>query len=261
MRPSHIESRLEQQLNLKDFIVNSVDNLLKAGCSNISSARVQVRLASLKETWERFSIVNDAICLAMTKLSSEERIELQQHSYFSENLFSKTHESYLDAIERMTSLLEPDSESNNETLSTPASSQASSAPVFFHHARLPRIDIPKFNGSPSDWLSFKDLFSSLILANPTLSAVEKLQYLKTSLTGSAAHLLKNTSLTADNFSKAWEALISLYENKRLLVNSALHSLLSIKRMTKESAQEMEHLYTSIMQIYRTLETLKRPVNK
>ena len=77
-------------------------------------------------------------------------------------------------------------------------------------------------------LSFKDLFSSLILANPTLSPVEKLQYLKISVVGSAFHLLKNTALTADNFQKSWEALISFYENKRLLVNAALHSLLSLK---------------------------------
>lgn len=86
-----------------------------------------------------------------------------------------------------------------------------------------------------------------------------MQYLKTSLTGSAAHLLKNTTLTADNFQKAWEALISFYENKRLLVNAALHSLLSLKRMTKESSNEMEQLYTNITQTYRTLETLQRPV--
>lgn len=80
----------------------------------------------------------------------------------------------------MNSFLDHDSESNNDT---PSTSHTSSMPIYFHHARLPRIDIPKFNGTPSDWLSFKDLFSSLILANPTLSSVEKLQYLKTSLVG------------------------------------------------------------------------------
>ncbi|XP_067205334.1 uncharacterized protein [Linepithema humile] len=35
--------------------------------------------------------------------------------------------------------------------------------------------------------------------------------------------------------------------------------MGLKRMTKESASEMEQLYTNITQIYRTLETLKRPV--
>ncbi|XP_011877666.1 PREDICTED: uncharacterized protein LOC105567409, partial [Vollenhovia emeryi] len=132
-------------------------------------------------------------------------------------------------------------------------------PTFLHHARLPRLQIPKFNGSPADWLSFKDLFNSIVIANPSLSCVEKLQYMKTSLTGSAAQFLKNTALTSDNIQKAWDALIAFFENKRILVNSALFSLINLKRMTKESASEMETLYTNIMEIYRTLETLQRPV--
>lgn len=138
-------------------------------------------------------------------------------------------------------------------------SSATVATTCFHQARLPRIDLPKFNGNPSEWLSYKDLFNSLVLSNPTLTEVGRLQYLKTSLVGSAAQLLKHTTLTADNFQKAWDALISFYENKRLLVNAALHSLLNIKRITKESATELEQLYTNIMQIYRSFETLQRPV--
>jgi len=88
----------------------------------------------------------------------------------------------------MMSFLDHNSENSNEIPSFQSSFQDSNISIFFHHARLPRIDI--FNGSPSEWLSFKDLFSSLIVANPTLSSVEKLQYLKTSLIGSASHLLK-----------------------------------------------------------------------
>ena len=91
------------------------------------------------------------------------------------------------------------------------------------------------------------------------SSIEKLQYLKTILIGTASSFLKNTTLSADNFLKSWEALNSFYENKRLLVNAALQSLLSIKRMTKESAVELERLYTNVMQIYRTLESLQRPI--
>ncbi|XP_011264271.2 uncharacterized protein LOC105256226 [Camponotus floridanus] len=258
MRVDHIERRIEQQIILKELIDNAYGNFAKVGYSNVTSYRVQARLASLNENWSKFSVIHDAIVLSMTKLSLEEQSCLRNLSYFSENFFSSTHECYLEAVEKISSLLDSENQVTR-TPSTPSESQTSGVPVFFHHARLPRIDIPKFNGSPADWLSFKDLFSSLILANPTLTAVEKLQYLKTSLIGSASHLLKNTTLTADNFQKAWDALISFYENKRLLVNAALHSLVTLKRMTKESANEMEQLYTGIMQIYRTLETLHRPV--
>lgn len=85
----------------------------------------------------------------------------------------------------------------------------------------------------------------------------KVAIFETSLTGSAASLLKNTTLSANNFQKSWEALNSFYENK-LLVNAALTSFLNMKRM-RESAAELEKLYTFIMQTYKTMESLERPV--
>lgn len=107
------------------------------------------------------------------------------------------------------------------------------------YAKLPRIEIPKFNGDPSKWLNYRDLFASLVLSSG-LSLVEKLQYLKTSLTGTAAHLIQNTTLTAENFHKAWESLLSFYDNPRLQVNTALHSLFNLKPMTRDSSSELEY---------------------
>lgn len=43
------------------------------------------------------------------------------------------------------------------------------------------------------------------------------------------------------------------------MNATLHSLTTLKRMTKESASELEQLYSNIMQLYRTLDTLQYPV--
>lgn len=56
----------------------------------------------------------------------------------------------------MNMLLEPETENINDILTTQNTSQNSNIPVFIHNTRLPRIEIPKFNGS-ADWLSFKDL--------------------------------------------------------------------------------------------------------
>ena len=160
----------------------------------------------------------------------------------------------------MSTLLNDQRSHSNRASPERSISQPPTVTSFINAPRLPRIDLPKFDGIFSDWLSFRDLFTSLVLSNGNISAVEKLQYLKTSLVGSASHLLKNIALTSDNFEKAWDLLIhAFYENKRLLVDSALHSLFSLKKLTRESASEMEALYTSIMQIHCTLETLKRPV--
>jgi len=259
MRLGHIYNHIELQFALAELVAQSYDNFTKDGLNNVTSQKVNARLATLKDNWEHFSIKHKAITIAVNELKNEDRIELQAHSYFTNNLFAVTHEHYVETIEKLNSLLERDQVSVPSTSSQSLAITSSGLPVFFHHARLPRINLPKFNGTPSDWMSFKDLFHSLVIANPTLSPVEKLQYLKTSLTGSAALLLKNTMLSADNFQKSWEALLSFYENKRLLVNAALQSLLSIKRIGKESAVDLEKLYTQVMQIYRTLNNLQRPV--
>jgi len=105
MRVNHIESRLEQQLTLKTLILNSVDNLTKVGYSNITPHRVHARLSALKENWEKFSLIHDAINLAVTKLSNDEKVQMQSHAYFSNNLFAATHESYLEAVEKMNSTM------------------------------------------------------------------------------------------------------------------------------------------------------------
>lgn len=260
MRLSHIHAHIEQQLALSNSIVHAYDYFLKDDLTNVNNVRVNARLSALRNDWEKFSLEHTAITNAINFLTTDDRIVINEHPYFENNLFDLTHERYVESVDRLSSLIDHDqgsipslSSANSKTLSIPG------LPVLYHQPRLPRIDLPKFNGNASDWLSFKDLFCSLVTSNPTLSPVEKLQYLKTSLTGSAALLLKNTALSGDNFHRAWDDLIFFYENKRLLVNSALSSLISLKRMTKESAAELEKLYTHIMEIYRTLENLKRPI--
>jgi len=192
-------------------------------------------------------------------LDTDDRSVIYQHSYFANNHFDTVRENYLDSMAKMSSLLDASRGNLYETSDSFGTLPIPSKIHVIQQTKLPRIDLSKFNGTLSEWFSFKDLFISMVIDNATLSPVEKLQYLLTSLVGSAAYFLKNTSLTADNFPKAWDALVSYYENKRLLVNASLQSLLNIKRMTKESASELEHLYTSVTQIYRSLEALQRPI--
>lgn len=259
MRIEHIEFRIEQQCSVIELIENAHKNLTKIESSRITRIRVSTRIEALKEQWLLFTNNNDAITLATSKLQSEERTKVKECAYFRDNLYSRTYDRYLENLEKMNELLESHQEFDLRPLSSSSVSQTMPQSTICHAPRLPRIDLPKFNGNLADWLPFRDLFVSLVISNQAISAVEKLQYLTSSLQGSAAHLLKNTALTADNFQKSWDALVSFYENKRLLVNSALQSLFSIKKLTNESASDIEYLYTSIMQVYRTLETLNRPI--
>lgn len=267
---SNNETQSRRRSNCSAALVRGIDfeclsylylyYLLSVGPSNLTHARITSRINALTETWEKFSIVHDALLIAIGSLNAYESSLAKANPYFANDIFVDTRDAYTESLEKMTTLLERESDNSQYITPFPAASNSSSSfTSFVNRAKLPRLDLPKFDGSPAEWLSFKDFFGSLVLSNPTLTPVERLQYLKTSLTGSAALFIKNTALTADNFQKTWDALIAYYENKRTLVTAALHSLTSLKRMTKESASEMEQLYSNIMQLYRTLETLQRPV--
>jgi len=67
---------------------------------------------------------------------------------------------------------------------------------------LPKINLPRFGGNDNEWVSFRDLFTSLII-NENITAVEILQYLKMSLFGDAAKLIANIPVTDENFDRAW----------------------------------------------------------
>ncbi|XP_039306359.1 uncharacterized protein LOC120358020 [Solenopsis invicta] len=263
MRLTHVEHHVEQQLVLMKTIGQSYENLVKNGMESVTSQRINVRLSALKDNWDKFCVKHDAITLAVKQLNDNDRESIMRHSYFKDNLFSVVNESYLESVERFNSALDSQSEYGSipgTSSSRHVSESTSEIVAFINRSQLPRYDIPKFNGNHADWLYFKDLFTSLVINNSSLTNIERLQYLKTSLTGSAYNLLKNTMLTGGNFSNDWKALVSFYEDKRMLVNSARTSLFSLKPMTKSTAGEMEKLFTGVMETYRTLDTLGRPIH-
>lgn len=64
---------------------------------------------------------------------------------------------------------------------------------------LPRINIPTFSGSYSEWLAFRDLFTALIINNDSISDAERVHYLKLTLKEEALIIAQNQPGTADDF--------------------------------------------------------------
>lgn len=84
--------------------------------------------------------------------------------------------------------------------------------------RLPTIELPKFSGEVAEWLSFRDTFESLIHKNGTIDLIQKFHYLKASLEGSAAQIIKSLEFTAVNYNVAWETICNRFNNQRLLTH-------------------------------------------
>ena len=69
--------------------------------------------------------------------------------------------------------------------------------------KLPQASMPKFDGCYEEWLSFKDAFTSMIGSQNDLRIQEKLQYLKSSLSGEAFNKIKIFGITDETFKRAW----------------------------------------------------------
>ena len=73
------------------------------------------------------------------------------------------------------------------------------------HRKTPIIAVPKFNGNPADSISYLNLFKTMIIDLP-ISNVKKLAHLKSSLSEDPLFLIKDFSISEDNFDAAVEEL-------------------------------------------------------
>ncbi|XP_059609179.1 uncharacterized protein LOC132256666 [Phlebotomus argentipes] len=110
------------------------------------------------------------------------------------------------------------------TLSNPtASTNNSSAHLAKPPIKLPQISLPTFGGRYADWMSFRDRFESCIVKHPSLSDVERLNYLQSALSGDAASTIKHLPTIGANFSVAWRLLRERYERKNEIVAEHVRS--------------------------------------
>jgi len=125
--------------------------------------------------------------------------------------------------------------------------------------RLPTIQPPSFNGNLEDWSSFFDTFNALFHNNTALTDVQRLHYLKSSVLGPAADIIKNFAITADNYKVAYNELVRHYENKGFTIQSHIRSLLQSPKVMVASASELRNLHHHVASHVRALKALNQPV--
>ncbi|XP_078051484.1 uncharacterized protein LOC144477625, partial [Augochlora pura] len=125
--------------------------------------------------------------------------------------------------------------------------------------KLPKADLPRFDGKFEDWLSFKDKFSSMIDSHESLSNVQKLQYLQSALSGEAASVIKALATTDANYVHAWQFLEGTYANERLIVTRHVDLLVQAAPVIKETASNLRAFVNHVQQHLRSLKTLQVPV--
>lgn len=122
-------------------------------------------------------------------------------------------------------------------------------------ARLPKLELVKFNGNFRGWQTFIDLFNSLVHNRSDISDIEKFSYLVSSLTNEALGLVKAIPLTASNYLIAYDSLVKRFANKRLMASNYWHIIKAHPPMRAEDAGELRKLigvFSENLAVLRTM---------
>ncbi|XP_015118495.1 uncharacterized protein LOC107042118 [Diachasma alloeum] len=126
-----------------------------------------------------------------------------------------------------------------------------------HHDQLKRLDIKPFDGNPSQWKEFSDLFTLLVGSKSTIPPVEKLVRLKSSLRGPAAALISTIPISDQNDENAWRKLQKKYDDPRLLAHSGRVAGPAQNSGRLSEANLTEQLFAHLLRKSLDAETLRQ----
>jgi len=129
------------------------------------------------------------------------------------------------------------------------------------HVRLPKLNLPTFSGKYDEWFPFFDAFNSIIHSNMLLSNVQKLQYLRASLSSEASDVINSLEISDLNYEVAWKLLRERYDNKRVIVHTHIRAIMELPSMTKENSSELRQIADGASKHIRALQALKRPTSQ
>nr|XP_012153583.1 PREDICTED: uncharacterized protein LOC105664297 [Megachile rotundata] len=205
---------------------------------------LQTHVNGLTEVWKRF----DDIQFNIEELDDSEeprRFEIQNN--------------YYSVIARANRLLQGQ-QSVDPSIRAVNVSPATTVPAPMT-IKLPEMRLPVFDGTIEKWASFFDLFSSMIDRNEDLTPVQKLQYLRSTLTGKAAACIQALSTTDANYTSAIEILKEKFECTRRIVLGHCDALREIPKLAKDTAGALGDLVDSVNQHLRALENLGEKVSE
>ncbi|XP_011859229.1 PREDICTED: uncharacterized protein LOC105556738 [Vollenhovia emeryi] len=240
---------VEKQNQLITSMSKATTNFKKLGQARMTHATTMSRIERVKELFREIRLLD-----AKLRFLSDAK-SLLEHPYFKDNLFERCEEIKDATIDYMTEVAAQTSQNASLDTSQASTDHIVTRPI----SRLPRIDLPKFDGSFERWETFRDRFKSMIINNPNLTNVDRLHYLSASVTGSAGDAISQLTVTDANFQVAWQILSARYENIRRLVNSHLEALLSLPIVVQETAKDLQTLRDTANMSIQALKKLGRPV--
>ncbi|XP_062541814.1 uncharacterized protein LOC134209800 [Armigeres subalbatus] len=235
------EKAVRQRAQVKMKLVRIKRTLIAN--QSIGLAQLNVLSKGLSATYTEYSQLHTKI----VGLVSDEAMEDQEQEYAD---YEDLHYGVSNIIEELT--LAAKAADNQISPSTRAAPQ-----VVIQQQPL-KAPIPTFDGSYSAWPKFKAIFQDL-MANSGDSDAIKLYHLDKALIGDAAGILDTKVLSEGDYDHAWDILTDRYENQRVIVETHIRGLLSLKKMASESYKELRALLNETTRHVESLRYLQQAI--
>ena len=110
--------------------------------------------------------------------------------------------------------------------------------IQMNSVKLPHINLPVFNGSPTEWLTFKDTFLSVVHRRTDIDDIVKFTILIEKLTEDAKETIGHVTLSAAGYQKAWSELVRQYDDERIIVDVHVDAILSLPNVPRDNASQL-----------------------
>ncbi|GFQ84438.1 integrase catalytic domain-containing protein [Trichonephila clavata] len=122
--------------------------------------------------------------------------------------------------------------------------------------KLPKLCIPKFYGDVNQWLNFWNSFESAIHKNVHLNKVDKFNYLKSYLGGTALSTVDGFSISDSTYDAAINLLKERFAREDLLIQTHMSNILNIKPLKHSNdINAFRKFYDKVSMELRSLECL------
>lgn len=113
------------------------------------------------------------------------------------------------------------------------------------NVRIPKAEIPEFDGKITTWKAFRELYDDLVHNSAAMSTSVKIHILETHVKIDAAKLVSHIPPTIENYETCYQILCNRYENKRDVTSKLIDTLLSIKFQSAETAYGLKTLHDTV----------------
>ena len=242
---------LEAIKKKRKFLRKSVTDTLKlideALSQQNNNARVQVLKDNVASKWSDLQEVQATMCTMLE--DAEIEAECESHNDYEMRV--------IESMAKMTNYLASKHvpEAKLAGSNPPVSQSPSQVQV-----KLPKINLPTFDGNVLSWQPYYQSIKVLVVDNPSLADVQKLEYLMRLLKGSAAEAVKGFAVVQGNYKPVLETLKERFGHTRLILDAHVRSLIHLPRLSSDDATSMRKFYDEVIGHVRSVESMGEKFN-